>query len=357
MANQLPSGRLARPSPRPKNGEAGRAAFVDRRTEDVREQARSRASRGRVRARSYSTWRYAARRLASSGTNGRPTRYGRADAESTNLHNAERTRAFAERYRDRPLRSIDSLVVAEWLKGGHNLGTVPALRAMFNDARRPQAGMLIDANPFANLGLKRSKGRKHVQPPQPGEVARLIAAADELTPPSFAAYLFTACYSAMRPGELDALRWDDLDFTPDAESIRIRAPMERQGEENHAAKARLARDDRDGRAIARPLALAAARIRMGLHDAARRRTTRRRRARTIGTASAARSGSATSRSTRRRATTSRGTCSTCSSFPITWSRCSFATTTAGRSSASFTGTLTRRSRASASEPRSARRRS
>jgi integrase len=143
------------------------------------------------------------------------------DAESTNLHNAERTRAFAERYRDRSLRSIDSLVVAEWLKGGHNLGTVPALRAMLNDARRPQAGMLLDANPFANLGLKRSKGRKHLQPPQPGEVARLIAAADELTPPSFAAYLFTACYSAMRPGELDALRLDDLDFTPDAESIRI----------------------------------------------------------------------------------------------------------------------------------------
>src|SRR5689334_22171601 len=71
------------------------------------------------------------------------------------------------------------------------------------------------------LGLERSKGRKHVQPPAPGEVARLIAAADELTPPSFAAYLFTACYSAMRPGELDALRWDDLDFTPGAETIAI----------------------------------------------------------------------------------------------------------------------------------------
>jgi integrase len=86
---------------------------------------------------------------------------------------------------------------------------------------RPHAGLLIDHNPFAGLGLKRSKGRKHVQPPAPGEVARLIAAADELTPPSFAAYLFTACFSAMRPGELDALKWTDLDFTPDNESIRI----------------------------------------------------------------------------------------------------------------------------------------
>jgi integrase len=119
------------------------------------------------------------------------------------------------------LRSIDALVVAEWLKGGRNIGTVSTLCTMFNDARRPQPGLLIDANPFAGLGLKRSKGRKHVQPPAPGEVARLIAAADELTPPSFAAYLFTACFSAMRPGELDGLWWEDLDFTPEAESIRI----------------------------------------------------------------------------------------------------------------------------------------
>ena len=76
-----------------------------------------------------------------------------------------------------------------------------------------------------------------MQPPAPGEVARLIAAADELTPPTFAAYLFCACYSAMRPGELDALRWEDLDFTPGAETING-APVERQGQEGHAAQVR-----------------------------------------------------------------------------------------------------------------------
>jgi integrase len=140
-------------------------------------------------------------------------------AESTNLHNAERTRAFAQRYAERPLASIDAIVVAEWLKGGANRGTVDALRAMFNDARRPQAGMLIDRNPFAGLALKRGRGRKDVQPPGQAQVADMIAAADELTPPSFAAYLLTACWSAARPGELDALRWDDLDL--ERETIRI----------------------------------------------------------------------------------------------------------------------------------------
>jgi integrase len=140
-------------------------------------------------------------------------------SESTNCHNVERTRAFVERYGDRPIATIDAHVVAEWLKGGANVGTVDALRTMFNDARRPQAGMLLDRNPFAGLGLHRSKGRKNLQPPDQAATAAMIAAADNLTPPSFAAYLLTAVWSAARPGELDALRWDDLDFG--AETIRI----------------------------------------------------------------------------------------------------------------------------------------
>ena len=36
----------------------------------------------------------------------------------------------------------------------------------------PARRLLIDHNPFEKLGLKRSKGRKHVKPPAPGEVAR-----------------------------------------------------------------------------------------------------------------------------------------------------------------------------------------
>ncbi len=140
-------------------------------------------------------------------------------AASTNLHNHERTRGFVNRYGDRPMRSIDASVAYEWLKGGQNTGTVAALRAMFNDARRPHAGMLVDRNPFAELGLRRTKGRKNVQPPDQATVARMISAADGLTPPSFAAYLLTACWSAARPGELDALRWTDLDFQ--AETISI----------------------------------------------------------------------------------------------------------------------------------------
>ncbi|HVA56398.1 MAG TPA: tyrosine-type recombinase/integrase [Gemmatimonadaceae bacterium] len=79
--------------------------------------------------------------------------------------------------------------------------------------------MLVDRNPFAGLGLRRSKGRKNLQRPDQATVARMLQAADALTPPSFAAYLLTACYSAARPGELDALQLTDLDFQ--AEEVRI----------------------------------------------------------------------------------------------------------------------------------------
>jgi integrase len=58
-----------------------------------------------------------------------------------------------------------------------------------------------------------------VQPPTQVHIARFVALADELTPPSFAAYLDVAVYEGMRPGELDALRWTKIDYQ--AGTIRI----------------------------------------------------------------------------------------------------------------------------------------
>ncbi len=69
--------------------------------------------------------------------------------ESTNVHNAERTKAFADRYGSLALAVIGDEIVAEWLAGGRRNATVPALRAMFSDAASAKAGRLIDRNPFA----------------------------------------------------------------------------------------------------------------------------------------------------------------------------------------------------------------
>ncbi len=218
MADQLPSGRWRGRVRHPITGKQTNPADViggprtykterqaQRAEDDARDALVDAAERGRTVREFWEEW-------TTSELWARP-------AESTNLHNAERTRAFVDLYGERPIASIAAPDVAAYLEGGRNRGTVPALRAMFNDARGVLAGHLVDRNPFANLGLRQTRGRKDVQPPDQATTARMIAAADELTPPSFAAYLETACYSAARPGELDALRWDDVDL--ERETIRV----------------------------------------------------------------------------------------------------------------------------------------
>lgn len=140
-------------------------------------------------------------------------------SESTNVHRRERTTKFVERYGDLPIRAIGDDHVAEWIRGGSNLGTVQNLRTMFNDAATVPAGRLVTINPFAKLGLRGSRGRRDKMPPKEAEVARLVRLADELTPPSFAAYLDVGVHEGMRPGELDALCWEQIDLQ--AETIVV----------------------------------------------------------------------------------------------------------------------------------------
>ena len=133
-------------------------------------------------------------------------------SESTNIHNRERTARFVAVHGAKPIRAIDDDIVASWLRGGNNRSTIPALRAMFNDASSAAAGRLVTVNPFANLRLPSSRGRKDVMPPDQAVLASMLALARELTPPSFAAYTVVGAHTAMRPGELDGLRNEYLDF-------------------------------------------------------------------------------------------------------------------------------------------------
>jgi hypothetical protein len=125
--------------------------------------------------------------------------------ESTNLHNAKRIRPFVEAHGELLLDQVSDEAVAEWLAGGRRNGTVPALRAMFYDAGSAKAGRLIEVNPFAGLGISRTAGNRHRQPPSEEAMWSLIDHARELTPPSFACWLETACFTGIRPSELDAL--------------------------------------------------------------------------------------------------------------------------------------------------------
>jgi hypothetical protein len=126
--------------------------------------------------------------------------------ESTNIHNRERTRAFVDRYGTRRMDAIDDTVVAEWLAGGKRNGTIPALRAMFNDAASAKGGRLVRQNPFAQLGISHGPGHRHEQPSSEEQVWKLIRCARDLASPSFGAWLQVAAFTGLRPGELDALR-------------------------------------------------------------------------------------------------------------------------------------------------------
>lgn len=143
--------------------------------------------------------------------------------ESTNVNHRERTQAFVAKYGSVPLGEFTGdrgdRIVAEWLAGGKNIGTVKWLRAMFTDAGSAKAGRLVVGNPFAGLGLGNGSGNKHKQPPNEEQMQAMVAAARKLTPPSFAAYLEFACMSGFRPGELDALRPGAVDW--DADEVHV----------------------------------------------------------------------------------------------------------------------------------------
>lgn len=132
--------------------------------------------------------------------------------ESTAIHNRERIKAFVKMHGSLPLDAIDDAIVAAWIAGGKNYSSVPALRAMFGDATKAKAGRILASNPFSGLDLPKSKGRADEDPPSEEQVTEMCGHAHRLTAPGFAAWLEVAAWSGMRPGELDAMRWDWVDF-------------------------------------------------------------------------------------------------------------------------------------------------
>lgn len=133
--------------------------------------------------------------------------------ESTAKQYRQRVRQFVGEHGDMPLSEVSDQTVAEWIAGGRNLSTVPVLKAMFNDAASATAGRLIPLNPWQGLRLSHPK-RREEHPPSEAEIEDMLAASFGISH-GFGAWMQAACWLGMRPGELDSLQWDRVDFERD----------------------------------------------------------------------------------------------------------------------------------------------
>lgn len=131
---------------------------------------------------------------------------------STNHQNHWAIREFVDLYGHLPIKHISHEHVSEYLAGGKRSHRIQALRTLFSDAGSVDAGRLVDSNPFTGLRASRTKGHRHSQPPSEQKVWDLIAAARQHAGPNFSAWLQVACFTGLRPGELDALKWSAIDF-------------------------------------------------------------------------------------------------------------------------------------------------
>ena len=131
--------------------------------------------------------------------------------ESTRRTNTEHVRAFARDFKGVRLGAVDRPTARRWAL--QHKGDLSTVRAMFGDALRDG---LIEFNPFAELRLPGSRGRKNITALSETDLTALAEFA--LDPrmelgdygAEYRSMVLFAGYVGLRPGELFALRQDDL---------------------------------------------------------------------------------------------------------------------------------------------------
>jgi integrase len=116
---------------------------------------------------------------------------------------------FKRDFAERPIGSIERYEAIKWADGRPGSLVKPVV-TMFNAAVDEE---LIERNPFRGL-YKQGRGRSDEHPPTPEEWGRLYESCAVLGAyaPQMRALMVVAAYTGMRPGELMALEWPDIDF-------------------------------------------------------------------------------------------------------------------------------------------------
>lgn len=165
--------------------------------------------------------RAAERQALSAPTSGRMTveqwcahwldGYAERVKDSTGDATRQALTKFRRDFGPRPLDALanDTVEAQGWARA--NRWRVPAVVTCLNAAVKARQ---MAANPFAGES-RRSRGRKDIIPPTAEEVEALAHAAERVHDdygPTMAALLRFLAWSGMRPGEVAALEWSDIDF-------------------------------------------------------------------------------------------------------------------------------------------------
>jgi integrase len=138
-------------------------------------------------------------------------------AQSTNIHNDGRVRAFAKEFAGRALDAVTEEEAAGFAL--EHPGAVKEIHAMYNDACRLRKA---ERNPFAGIKVPTREGRRNIVVLTDAELEQLCGIARAVHGdygPLFAAMIQTAAWTGLRPGELfllalepgDRLNFADLD--------------------------------------------------------------------------------------------------------------------------------------------------
>lgn len=181
----------------------------------------SRALGRKIHLGTFATRREAEQAEARHKLQGRPTGQETCDAfaarwtrdyprprESTNVTNAQGVKRFSRDFAGVKLADVDRPAARAWIvKHPSNLN---AVRSMFGDARRDG---LIEHNPFSDLRLPQSRGRRDIVALTEAQLRDVADRAPVVLPGygvSYRAAILFAGYTGVRPGELFALRRDDI---------------------------------------------------------------------------------------------------------------------------------------------------
>lgn len=175
--------------------------------------AEANAVTGKATVRRYTVTQYAARFLQRMADE--PMKSGRTRKSSTMDTLAASLRPFCATYGTRRLTSFTRSEAID-VRGAFRPNTVKAVVQMFEAALDEE---LVERNPFKGLSPT-TRGRRDEHPPTREEFNRLVAACSVHDNPRdefqygtmMRALLVFAAHSGMRPGELFALRWEDVDF-------------------------------------------------------------------------------------------------------------------------------------------------